>query len=147
MKPFKFRLEKILDYKKYREKKAQIDLYNARSEFVKLEKAIENLEDVKKKIGEKCDYEEFNGIEIPRYKIYQTFLAKLEHDIEKAHIKLKKKEKEISTKETILKTESIKKKTFEMLKEIKYTTYRKNLDREEQKAMDEIAIFRKGQRL
>ena len=147
MKPFKFRLEKILDYKKYREKKAQIDLYNAKNEFMKLEKMVESLEKKKNKMEKKCSYEEFNGIEIPRYKIYQAFLAKLEHDIGKAHINLKKKKRQILAKEAILRTESIKKKTFETLKDIKYSKYQEKFAREEQKALDEIAILRKGQRL
>ena len=41
MKPFKFRLEKILDYKKYRERKAQIELYNARNKLIEQKLIIE----------------------------------------------------------------------------------------------------------
>ena len=36
MKPFTFRLEKILDYRTSLEKRAQIDLYNARNEYIKM---------------------------------------------------------------------------------------------------------------
>jgi len=34
MKPFTFRLDKILDYRKYLSKMAQIDLFNARNECI-----------------------------------------------------------------------------------------------------------------
>jgi flagellar FliJ protein len=144
MKPFTFRLEKILDYRKYLEKRAQIDLYNARNEYIKMEKVVEKLEEKKRKMVKKCGDEELNGIEIPRYKIYQAFLNKLEHDIEKAYDNLREGTVNITAKEAVLKSESIKKKTFEALKDIKYEKYQKEVVREEQKILDEIAILRRG---
>lgn len=147
MKPFTFRLEKILDYRKYLEKRAQIDLYNARNEYIQLEKVVEKLQDKKREMITKCGNEELNGIKIPRYKIYQAFLNRLEHDIEAANNNLKEGRVNITAKEAVLKNESIKKKTFEALKDIKYEKYQKHVASEEQKVLDEIAILRRGIKL
>ncbi len=144
MKPFTFRLEKILDYRKYLEKRAQTDLCNARNEYIKMEKVVGKLEETKRKMVKRCGDEELNGIEIPRYKIYQAFLNKLEHDIENAYNNLKEGKVNITAKEAVLKSESIKKKTFETLKDIKHEKYQKHVVREEQKILDEIAILRRG---
>ena len=40
MKPYSFRLNKILDYRKYLRKRAQIDVFNARNECQKREKEV-----------------------------------------------------------------------------------------------------------
>ena len=146
MKPFIFRLDKILDYRKYLTKVAQIDLFNARNECIRKEKEVKTLSKNKKEISKNIIDEEVKGIDVPRYKIYLAYLYKIDHDLESARTCLKQEKENVITKETILKNESIKKKTLETLKDLKHNKYMELSEREDQKILDEMVIFGKGQR-
>ena len=146
MKPFTFRLDKILDYRKYLTKVAQIDLFNARTECIRREKKVKRLSEKRKEIAKSCIDEGVKGIDVPRYKIYLAYLSKIEHDLESAHTLLKQEKENVITKETILTNESIKKKTLETLKDLKHNKYIELSQREDQKILDEMVITGKRQR-
>ena len=140
MKPYSFRLDKILDYRGYLRKKAQIDLFNARNECLEREKEVMRLATKKNELSIKCSEEEIMGISVPVYNTYQTYLKNIDNDLEKAYIKLDAGKDEVMAKEMILKQTSINKKTLEVLKELKYKKYMQALGREEQKTLDELVI-------
>jgi len=146
MKPFTFRLDKILDYRKYLTKVAQIDLFNARTECIRREKKVKRLSEKRKEIAKSCIDEGVKGIDVPRYKIYLAYLSKIAHDLESAHTLLKQEKENVITKEAILTNESIKKKSLETLKDLKHNKYIELSEREEQKVLDEIVITGRGQR-
>ena len=146
MKPFTFRLDKILDYRKYLTKVAQMDLFNAKIECIRREKKVKRLSEKRKEIAKSCIDEEDKGIDVPRYKIYLSYLNKIEHDLESAHTLLKQEKENVITKKTILTNESIKKKSLETLKDLKHNRYIELSEREEQKVLDEIVITGRGQR-
>ena len=143
MKSFNFRLERILDYRKYIEKKAQGDLYNAKNECMKKEEEIQKLSFKRTEIANECIDEGFRGMLVPMYQIYQAFRQKLDHDLDRAHISLKEGEKKVMEQEAVLKREVIKKKTLETLKDLQHKIYREASDREEQKILDEIVLIRR----
>jgi len=146
MKPFSFRLDSILNYRNYLEKRAQIDVFSSRNEYIGREREIKRLSKKRMEIARGCRDEGFRGIDVPLYKIYRSFLQKLNHDLEGAHISLKKAEEQVKAKEAVLRKESIKKKTLEALKDLQLKRYLKRSEREEQKVMDELVIIRKGGR-
>ena len=146
MKPFTFRLDKILDYRKYLTKVAQIDLFNSRTECIRREKKVKKLSEKRKEIAKSCIDEGVKGIDVPRYKIYLAYLSKIEHDLESAHTLLKQEKENVITKEAILTNESIKKKTLETLKDLKHNKYIELSQREDQKILDEMVITGKRQR-
>jgi flagellar export protein FliJ len=147
MKPFTFRLDKILGYRKHLNKIAQIDLFNAKNECIRREKEVKRLYEKRKEIAKSCGEEGIKGIDVPRYKIYQAYLYKIMHDLELAHTCLKKEKENVTAKKTILANESIKKKTLEALKDSQYYKYLELSEREDQKTLDEIVITGKGQRI
>ena len=147
MKPFTFRLDKILGYRKHLNRIAQIDLFNARNECIKREKEVKRLSEERKEIVKSCSDEGLKGIEVSRYNIYQAYLYKIMHDLESAHIRLKKEKENVITKRAILTNESIKKKTLETLKDMQHNNYIKMSEREEQKNLDEIVITGRGGRI
>lgn len=147
MRPFEFRLDRILKYRKYLEKVAQVDLSNARHEYMKSEEEIQMLARKRIEIAKKCSDEGFKGIVVPMYQIYQAFLKKLDHNLERAHISLKEREEKVIAQEAVLKKESIKKKTLDTLKDLQYKEFMKNSEREEQKVLDEIVVIERGQRI
>jgi len=147
MKPYSFRLDKILDYKKYLRKKAQIDVFNARNECQKREKEVLRLVEKKEGISEECGEKEARGMRVPEYKIFKTFLNKIDCDLEDAHIRLDEGKEKVAAEEAILKQASIKKKTLETLKDLQYKKYMETLGREEQKILDEIVITGKDRNI
>lgn len=146
MRPFSFRLGSILNYRNYLEKRAQIDVFSSRNEYTGREREIKRLAEKRMEIARGCRDEGFRGVDVPLYRIYRSFLEKLDHDLEGARISLKKAEEEVKAKESVLKKESIKKKTLEILKDLQLKRYLERLEREEQKAMDELVIIRRGGR-
>jgi flagellar FliJ protein len=144
MKSYSFRLNKILDYRKYLRKRAQIDVFNARIECQKREKELLSLVDQRAEISEECSEEETRGMSVPVYQIFQSFMKKIDYDLKDAHLKLNEEKEKVMVKETILKIASIKKKTLETLKDLQYKKYMETMRREEQKILDEIVITGKG---
>lgn len=146
MKRFSFRLESVLDYRRYLEKKAQRDLITARDEQMLRKKDAERLAVSKRETAEACSAESFEGIDVPRYRIYKLFLRGLDQDLDKAHRGIEEGENEIRAKETVLKRKSVEKRILEALKDLQQRAYRLRAERAEQKALDELVIMRKGAR-
>jgi flagellar FliJ protein len=146
MKSFKFRLDKILDYRKYLTKAAQIELFKAENECIRREKQIKRLSEERQELTKSCIEEGVKGIDVPRYRIYQAYLYKIERDLESARIFLKQEKKNVITKKTILKNESIKEKSLETLKDMKHKQYIELSERQDQKVLDEMVIIGRGQR-
>lgn len=144
MKPYSFRLNKILDYRKFLSKRAQIDVFNARNECQKMKKEVLRLIEQKAEISEDRSKEEEKGMSVPEYQIFQAFLQKLDYDLKEAHLRLDEGKENVMVKEAILKQASIKKKTLETLKKFQHKKYIEALGREEQKLLDEIVITGKG---
>jgi flagellar FliJ protein len=147
MKPFRFRLDKILGYRKHLKKIAQIDLFNARNECIKREKEVKRLSEKRKEIVKSCSDEGLKGIEVSRYNIYQAYLYKIMHDLESAHTRLKQEKENVITKRAILTNESIKKKTLETLKDMQHNKYVEVSEREDQKNLDDMVITGRGRRI
>jgi len=147
MKPFNFRLDKILDYRGYLMKRAQVDLSNARYECKQRAKEIERLAQQRTEVAKQCSAERIKGIDVARYQIFQTFLQKLELDLEKAHIRLQEGQELSMEKEVILKKASIKKKALESLKDLQHKQYMESSVREDQKVLDEIVITGRESRI
>ena len=129
MKSYSFRLNKILDYRKYLRKRAQIDVFNARIECQKREKELLGLVDQRAEISEECSEEETKGMSVPVYQIFQSFMKKIDYDLKDAHLKLNEEKEKVMVKEAILKIASIKKKTLETLKDLQYKKYMETLGR------------------
>lgn len=144
MKPYSFRLEKVLGYRSYLRKRAQKAVFNARNKYMKMEKEVLGLAEKRSELFDKCCEEGNNGICVPVYRLYQTFIQKIDDDLEEAHVRLNEEKEKIIAKEAVLKHSSIKKKTLEILKDTQRKKYIESFQREEQKLLDEIVIIGKG---
>ena len=144
MKPFTFRLERLLNYRGYLERRAQVDLFNAKNEVRVREEGIENLKRNKMNIWKECSDEGSRGMNVPLFQIYRSFIKKLDLDLEEAHRRLEELEEKVKAKTAALREETIRKKTLENLKDLQRKRYMMQTDREEQKEMDEMVILRKG---
>ena len=144
MKPFIFRLERLLNYRGYLERRAQVDLFNAKNEVRAQEEEIENIKRNKMNIWKECSEEGARGMDVPLYQIYHSFIKKLDLDLEEAHRRLEELEEKVKAKTAVLREETIRKKTLENLKDLQRKRHMMQTDREEQKEMDEMVILRKG---
>jgi flagellar export protein FliJ len=146
MRPFSFRLDSILRYRDYLEKRAQRDLFSAKNEYIERVTAAKRLAEERVETARRCKDGGFKGIDVALYQIYLSFMQGLDNDIERAYISIKKAEGKVKAQEVALRKESIKKKTLELLKELQLKRYLEGLDKEEQKVVDELVIIRKGVR-
>jgi len=146
MKRFSFRLDSVLGYRRYQEKRAQRDLVNARHEQAQRNRAAKQLADKRIEAAEACTEEGFEGIDVPRYHLYKSFLGRLNKDIQKADLKLRQGEEEIQVKQSVLTRRSVEKKSLEVLRDLKVKAHNLGSAQEEQKAMDELVILRKDRR-
>jgi flagellar FliJ protein len=144
MKPFTFRLQRLLNYRGYLERRAQVDLFNAKNEVRAQEEEIKKLKGTKMDIWEECSDEGARGMNVPLYQIYRSFINKLDLDLEEAHRRLEALEEKVKAQTAVLREETIRKKTLENLKDLQRKRYMVQTDREEQKEMDEMVILRKG---
>ena len=143
MKRFSFRLEKVLRYRKYLEKKAQIKLINTINEYNMMENSVKMIAAKCKELSGECSDEKQKEMDVARYRLYCHYFQKLNDDQEAGNLALKKTEATVHLNRTLLKKESIKKKTLETLKEIQSCRYREISEKEEQKELDETAIIRR----
>ena len=142
MKRFSFRLEKVLRYRKYLETNARIKLINTINEYNITENSVKMIAAKRKEISAECSKEKRNGMDVARYRLYYHFNQKLNDDQEAGVLALKKTEATVHLHRTLLKKESVKKKTLETLKEIQSSRYREISEKEEQKELDETVIIR-----
>jgi len=145
MKPFSFRLDSILNYRRYLEKRAQGDLYNAMNMCKRIKEEIERLKDRRKEAARTCSEEGFRGIDVSLYQMYRSFLQGIDRDLETAHNNLEEGREKVNTQKAALRKESIKKKTLETLRDSQLKRHLEGLEREEQKVLDELVIMREGQ--
>ena len=140
MEKFSFRLDRVLNYRKYLEKQAQKHLFHARHEALKREEVLKRL--IEKRLETERNYRQgtSQGMEVSWYRIYRTFFQKSDHDLEMARIRLQKGNDMVRVKRTDLEKKAVKKKTLEVLKEMQYRRYLHQLGKEDQKVMDELAV-------
>ncbi|MBU3950077.1 MAG: flagellar export protein FliJ [Proteobacteria bacterium] len=142
MKRFSFRLEKVLRYRKYLEKKAQKKLSDTLYEYQNMENSIKEIENKQIKLSDKCSEEKRRGIEVLRYQRYNLYFKKLNDDQEKECLALKETEEAVQLHRNLLKKELIRKKMLEKLKEIQSSRYMLYAEKDEQKQSDEAVIVR-----
>lgn len=142
MKKFSFRLEKVLRYRKYLEKKAQKKLSDSMYEYQSRENSIKEIEKKQIELSSRCSDEKRKGIDVLRYQRYNLYFKKLNDDRERENIALKEAETAVQFHRSLLEKELIRKKMLEKLKEIQRDRYMECAVKDEQKQSDETAIIR-----
>lgn len=142
MQRFSFRLESVLKYRKFLEKKAMMQLAELRQGHIAIENKIEQITVTRSKVGALCRGAGFKGVDVPRYESYRSYLEKLRMDWEHAVKELKKQAARIQDQEKVLQSQVLKRKALEIHKESLFSAHREMTVKEEQKLLDEIVITR-----
>lgn len=140
MKPFNFRLERVLTYRKYLEKKALAGLCKVKNECDEKRESIKRVIEQRSKLADDRFAQGIKGVAVPRFQIYTSFLQKLNSDLESGHIEIRNTEQRVKSQEAVVRSEMIKRKALETLKGHRLQTYLYETGQEEQMLLDELAI-------
>jgi flagellar protein FliJ len=143
MKPFRFRLKKILSYRGHLEKLAQQDLVKTQIKARSLEQKIKDLTRLRHETTKACNKETKKGISGARHQFYQSYFRTLDFDVESAQHDLVLTLETVKEKQAALQQTAINKKSLELLKEKQQSSYLTKFSREEQKQLDEMIVLRK----
>ena len=147
MQRFKYRLERVLQYRQFLEKKAMLHLAKLKQGYRSIEKRIGRLENKRLQVAEQCRNAGLQGVDVSHYETYQSYLQKLKSDLAAAATELEEKAAAIHSQESVLKSETIKRKALETHKENHWRTHREMTAKEEQKILDELVIRRQEVRV
>ena len=140
MKPFKFRLESVLKYRRFMEKKEMMRLMRHKKVCEDIKMSISHLDAQRSEMALKCSRAGAQGASVFEYLSYKSYLNSLQEDIETAQHELVEKERRIKEQEAVLKKETVRKKVLERLRELRFEDHREMIAKLEQKQLDELVI-------
>lgn len=138
MKKFKFKLNSVLRYRKYKERLAQIEFIKARQAVFDKQKQLYILKENRKNTISELKKKENEGIDGAIYKIYTNYINGLEFKIINEKNELQKLQKIMHEKQIHVQNEQIKRKTLERMEELEKEKYIRWVLQTEQKIMDEM---------
>jgi flagellar protein FliJ len=147
MKKFSFNLETLLRHRKNIEEREKTALsriqYSLQSEQQRRDwisrKNVETLSELETLRRERAAQEEL--------RLYYPYLDRLRHEAEASAQNIVKLEKELQEQKTVVLTASRNKKVIEILKSRKKSEFLIEVDRQEQKVIDEIVVTRLGRNM
>jgi len=139
MKRFEFRLESLLRYKGHLEQTARREMAKAVAEVRRSEREIQSLGQDRSSSALRLESLVEKGMGAVEFKQHHSFLAAMDQMIldEKQHKRVL--EKKMDKALAMLKKRTIDKKALERLREKRAKEYTREMLREEQKELDEIA--------
>jgi len=142
MKEFKFKLESVLRYRKYRERNAQLELVKAKNAVIEKRQLIEKLKRNRLQAIFELKEKETKGIGVGRHRFYTNYILGTDQALEEEQKKLLELEKIFRHHQELVRKEQIKRKTLEKIEDIKKKEYVSEYIKFEQKTMDEMVAIR-----
>ncbi|MBF0449166.1 MAG: flagellar export protein FliJ [Candidatus Magnetomorum sp.] len=142
MKKFKFKLDAVLRYRKYRERNAQLELVKVKNAVVEKRQLIEKLKKNRLQAILELKTCEEKGISVGRHRFYTNYITGTDHALEEEQKQLVQLEKVLRHHQEIVRKEQIKRKTLEKIEDIKKKEYISDYIKFEQKTMDEMVAIR-----
>lgn len=144
MKPFRFRLESVLKYRKFTEKKEMMRLMQLKAAREEIKMSIGRLVSRRSELAQTCSRAGVDGAEAVVYRSYKSYLDALQGDIEAATAELREREHNVKEQEAVLKKETVKKKVLERLRELRLEDHCGEIAKLEQDYLDELVINQRG---
>ncbi|MBU1345121.1 MAG: flagellar export protein FliJ [Proteobacteria bacterium] len=145
MKRFEFKLQPLLNYRKYLERLAQQKTAKAHMDVTNCEKQIVQLKLSYEQIAQEIEDIMVNGVSASEFKRYHSFLDSVESTIDDETNKKIQLKKILNEKLLALKKKSIDKKAMELYREklkIKYIQEGIKIDQKEQDEMSSLKTAR-----
>ncbi|MGD8758213.1 MAG: flagellar FliJ family protein [Deltaproteobacteria bacterium] len=143
MKRFKFRLDPVLRYRRYREELALMELARARRALVLSEKKLEQIQQTRQGVMMDLDARQAERLEVNRYRIYRAYLKGLGAEIETEKEHLADIGREVRDKYETAEANRISRETLQWVRQTQYTDYLQMSDRAEQKGAEELIALSK----
>lgn len=140
MPQFNFRLQKVLDVRKYKEEVKKQELAALLLEYQKEQEFLNYLKFNQDKYQKELREKQVGAIDVFELIFYYTYLFKLHQDIERQINTLCKLQEQIDLKREEVIQAQKERKIVEKLKDKKWIDFKKELDLSEQKFLDEIGI-------
>lgn len=147
MKRFDFKLEPLLGYRGYLEKRARQKTAEALRNVKASEEMIEQLKKKYSECREDLEDVTLGGISAGRFRHYQNYLDSVESGIEEESTRKKYLDKVLGEQIAELKSKRVDKKVIEQLKEKKVNEYMEELRKFEQDTLDETVSLRKAREI
>lgn len=138
MAAFKFRLQKVLDYKQQVEDTKKQELFRLMKIFHEEEKVLIKLHELLLKKLSEFEEKQQGELDILELLFYSGYISRLNGEIEQQREKLKQLALQIEQKRGEVIAASKERRIMEKLREKKYKEFMKEESRREQKFLDEI---------
>jgi flagellar FliJ protein len=142
MKRFEFKLQSLLNYKKHLEEMARQEMARAAADVNACEQRIRELGEERENAVTSIEKLVEDGVDAQAFKMYHGFVAALEQSITEEWQRKVALDKVLDEKRSVLKQRTIDKKAMERLRERRADEFMKEMLREEQKGLDEIAALK-----
>jgi len=142
MKKFKFKLDAVLRYRKYRERNAQLELVKAKNAVIEKRQLIERLKQNRLQAILELKTQEDQGISVGKHRFYTNYITGTDQALEDEQKHLVQLEKILRQHQEIVRKEQIKRKTLEKIEDINKKEYISEYIKFEQKTMDEMVAIR-----
>ncbi len=142
MRRFEFKLESLLNYKKFLEKMARQEMAKAVANINDCDQQIQTLKETKVTSSLKLEKVVEKGVGAQEFKLHHEFLAMVDQMIVDEKIRKTQLEKILDEKRSMLKKRTIDKKAMERLRERRSKEYSQEMIRNEQKELDEISSLK-----
>ena len=139
MKKFSFRLQKVMDLRKQKERLRQQELAASTRQEKTQRAEVTHRKEARLQYGEKIVAGNRSGENLSKTMLYRAYQDRLSKEIEEEGLTLQKLEKKTRRSRDILLEASRKRKTMESLKERGFTEYQEMERREDQVLTDETA--------
>ncbi|MCK5380841.1 MAG: flagellar export protein FliJ [Candidatus Latescibacteria bacterium] len=139
MKQFSFRLQKVMDLRKQKERLRQQELAASTRQEKTQRAEVTRREESRLQYGEQIVADSHSGGDLSKTRLYRAYQDRLSKEIVEEGLTLQKLEKKTRRSRDILLEASRERKTMESLKERSFTEYQKMERREDQILTDETA--------
>lgn len=140
MKPFSFRLQKVLHYRTHLEKRVHLQLCEAAGKVKEQERRIVELGEARMNAAVRLADEREKGIGVCRDQLHTFFVHGLAERINAEGRELEKGLERLARVRDLLSIAATKKKSLECLKEVQIARFNEERERMEQKLLDDLMV-------
>ncbi|MCD6169369.1 MAG: flagellar export protein FliJ [Candidatus Latescibacteria bacterium] len=139
MRRFNFRLQKVMEFKEHKQKENERKLAGVKQELHKREGELSEMNNRKDNCQQRIVEKNSSHINVPEMQAYYLYLVRLTQQIREQMKQIWRLQKDAEDRRKLLLKSVQEKEMLKKLRDRYYLSYRRELERSEQKQLDEIA--------
>jgi flagellar export protein FliJ len=144
---YQFKLEALLNHRRYQEEACQKELAQARRKLCAKREKLDRKRREKRESLEKLQAKKNNSTTVSDIMLYMNYIAQLSKEIEEQALRVRKSSKLVDQKRHELISIMQKRKTLKKIKYKEWRAYQQKLIQDERKLMDELASIRHARKM